>query len=87
MLPDVKSEGERIAGEAAQAFATLARVASESKALKAIIDEDFHVDVTAGGFAVHAPEFLQLGSVPAVAGFLSSKTFKDLTDKFDRVSK
>jgi len=88
VLPDVKAEGERIAGEAAEAFATLARLAAESKALKAIIDGDFTLDVTAGGFAVHAPEFAQLGAVPAVAGFLSSRTFKDLTlDKFERVSK
>jgi hypothetical protein len=88
ILPDVKAEGERIASEAAQAFATLARLASESKALKAVIDGDFVLDVTASGDGVHAPEFSQLGSVPAVAGFLASKTFKETAlDKFDRVSK
>jgi hypothetical protein len=88
VLPDVKAEGERIASEAAQAFATLARLASESKALKAIIDGDFLLDVTASGYGVPAPEFSQLGNVPAVAGFLASKTFKELTlDKFERVSK
>jgi hypothetical protein len=88
VLPDVKAEGERIAREAAAAFATLARLAAESKALKAAIDRDFVLDVTAGGYAVHAPEVAQLGSVPAVAGFLASKTFKDLTlEKWERVSK
>lgn len=88
VLPDVKAEGERIAGEAAEAFAALARLATESKALKAVIDGDFLLDVTAGGYAVHAPEVAQLGTVPAVAGFLSSKTFKELTlDKWSRVSR
>lgn len=88
VLPDVKAEGERIASEAAAAFATLAWLASESKALKGVIDGDFLLDVTAGGYGVHAPEFAQLGNVPAVAGFLAPKTFKELTlDKFDRVSK
>lgn len=88
ILPDVKAEGERIASEAAQAFAMLARLADESKALKAVIDGDFMLDVTASGYGVYAPEFAQLGSVPGVAGFLASKTFKELTlDKFERVAK
>jgi hypothetical protein len=88
VLPEVKAEGERIAGEAAEAFGTLARLAAEAKALKAAIDGDFLLDVTAGGYPVHAPEVAQLGAVPAVAAFLSSKTFKELTlDKFERVSK
>jgi hypothetical protein len=87
-LPRVKAEGERIAGEAAQAFAILTRLAGESKALKAAIDDDFLLDATAGGFPVHAPEIAQLGSVPALASFLSSKALKELAlDKFARASR
>jgi predicted nucleic acid-binding Zn-ribbon protein len=88
VLPDVKAEGERIAGEAAQAFATLARLASESKALKAVIDGDFLLDVTTGGYAVHAPVCAQLGSAAAVAVFLASRTFKESAlDRFERAAK
>jgi hypothetical protein len=88
VLPAVRAEGERIAAEAAQAFATLARLASESKALKAAIDGDFALDATTGGFPVYAPEISELGNVPAIAGFLASKTLKDhVLDKFSRVSK
>jgi hypothetical protein len=88
VLPDVKAEGERIAGEAAAAFAILTRLADEARALKSIIDGDFVLDVTASGHGVPAPELAQLGSAPAVASFLASRTFKELTlDKFERVAK
>lgn len=88
ILPDVKAEGERIVGEAAAAFATLARLAVESKALKTVLDGDFLLDITAGGFAIHAAEVAELGNVPAVCSMLSGKTFLEATlDKWTRVSK
>ncbi|MBA3231771.1 MAG: hypothetical protein H0T05_03025 [Acidobacteria bacterium] len=46
------------------------------------------LDVTPCGYAVYANEIEELGSVPAVAGFLASHRFKDLAlDKFERVSR
>lgn len=88
ILPDVKAEGNRIAREAAEAFAVLARLAGEARALKGIIDGDFLVDVTAGGFGVYAKEIAELGSAPRVAAMLAGRSFAELTlEKWARVSK